>query len=80
MARQKETPEKIKIFASPTMTVGILFGWLCGLGIMVFWLSYSPARNASIPLTIFFCLDVGYWRNNYSNFGREYAICNNNHR
>ncbi len=56
MARQKDTPKKIKIFASLPMTVGSLFAWLCGLGIMVFWLSYSPARNASIPLTIILVL------------------------
>lgn len=52
MARQKDTPKKIKIFASPTVTVGSLFAWLCGLGIIIFILSYEPARTDNIYATI----------------------------
>ena len=53
MVRRKKVPCKIRILSSPVLVIGAIFGWLCEVGIIIFWLSYAPARNANIFLTVF---------------------------
>ena len=52
MQRHRKVPRKIRILVSPILAIGGVLGWLSGLGIIIFVLSFAPARDANIFLTV----------------------------